>query len=68
MEEKILKVFRDRIVYYNKNKQYHNDIGPAVEWYDGDREWWINGNKISEAEFIQQKRDRMIKEIITKVV
>ena len=37
------KVYIDRIVYYNEYKLQHNEKGPAVEWYDGDKEWWING-------------------------
>lgn len=27
----------------NKKGEYHRIGGPAVEWYDGDMEWRING-------------------------
>ena len=24
----------------------HREDGPAIEWYDGDHEWWYNGVRI----------------------
>ena len=29
--------------YYNSLGQLHREYGPAVEYSDGDREWWQNG-------------------------
>ncbi len=29
--------------YYNKNGQFHRTDGAAIEWRNGDREWYING-------------------------
>jgi hypothetical protein len=34
-----------------KNDVYHREDGPAIEYWDGDREWWLNGEKLSEEEF-----------------
>ena len=31
-------------IWYNEQNQYHRDDGPAVEWADGSKEWWLNGN------------------------
>ena len=25
------------------NRDYHKEDGPAVEFSDGDKEWWLNG-------------------------
>ncbi len=33
--------------YYVKGK-LHRQSGPAVEWVDGDNEWYLNGEELSE--------------------
>jgi len=30
------------------NGQFHRKNGPAVEWANGSKEWWLNGKKITE--------------------
>ncbi len=37
------KEFNNRIEYLNKLGQLHRVNGPAVEWVDGTKSWWING-------------------------
>ena len=29
--------------YKNESGQYHRTDGPAIEWNDGDKVWFING-------------------------
>jgi hypothetical protein len=29
----------------NEQGQLHRLDGPAVEWWDGDKEWWLNGER-----------------------
>ena len=29
--------------WYNENGELHREDGPAVEWGDGSKEWYING-------------------------
>lgn len=31
--------------WFNEKGQLHREDGPAVECSDGDKEWWIDGNK-----------------------
>jgi hypothetical protein len=38
------KEYPDRIEYRNKLGQRHREDGPAVEFSDGTKEWWINGH------------------------
>lgn len=38
-------IFRVGSVYFHKNGIIHREDGPAVETYDGNREWWLNGKK-----------------------
>ena len=30
----------------NKKGQIHRENGPAVEYSDGHKEWWLNGKRI----------------------
>ena len=34
--------------YYNAAGRLHRVDGPAVEWHDGDLEWWLNGKSYTE--------------------
>ena len=34
---------KGNIRYYNKKGERHRLDGPAVEWIDGYKEWWVNG-------------------------
>ena len=40
------------------NGKYHREDGPAVEWGNGYKEWWIDGEKITEAEFNQLPQNK----------
>ncbi len=42
------KEFSNRIVYYNEKDQLHRLDGPAIEWNDGSKEWWINNERHRE--------------------
>ena len=43
--------------YYNAAKQLHRTDGPAVERNDGTKDWYINGEELTEAEFHQRVKD-----------
>ena len=34
--------------YYNAEGQYHREYGPAIEYPNGDKEWYLNDKKITE--------------------
>jgi len=36
------------IRWYNENGQQHREDGPAIEWADGTKSWWINGRRHRE--------------------
>lgn len=42
------------VVYRNAVGQTHRIDGPAIEWSDGEEEWWLNGVRYSEQEFHEQ--------------
>ncbi len=37
------RTFSDRVVYYNDKGEIHRLDGPAVEYTNGDKYWYING-------------------------
>ena len=37
------KVFDDRIEYYNDEGQKHREDGPAIEYVNGGKQWWLDG-------------------------
>jgi hypothetical protein len=37
--------------WYNEEGKYHRIDGPAIEWSDGYKEWWVNGVRYTEEEF-----------------
>ena len=40
----------DKFWYLNGN--LHREDGPAIEWADGRKEWWLNNERLTEKEFI----------------
>ena len=35
------------------NVNLHREDGPAIEWSDGSKKWYLNGQELSEEEFIK---------------
>lgn len=58
------KIFKDRIEYYDDLIQYHRTDGPAIEFYDGDKYWFIEGIEYTEQEFKLFRRSQTIKQIL----
>ena len=42
MKEYIVRVYENRTEWLNKEGKFHREDGPAVEWADGDKHWYIN--------------------------
>ena len=43
MIEYTVKVFENRTEWYNKNGKLHREDGPAIEYTDGSKYWYLNG-------------------------
>ena len=37
------------------NGKLHQEDGPAVEWPNGDIEWWLNNNKLTKRQLFSKK-------------
>jgi len=42
--------------YFNKTGQYHREDGPACEYADGSKFWYINGKHLTKAKFLARTR------------
>ena len=40
--------------YYNTAGQLHRTDGPAIEWADGDKWWFLNGKRITQEEHLRR--------------
>lgn len=45
MVEYKVQVFEDRTAWYNLDGQFHREDGPALEYKDGYKAWFKNGNR-----------------------
>lgn len=54
METYIVEVYSSGNRYWYQNDKLHRHDGPAVEFADGYRAWWIDGVQLTEKEFNQQ--------------
>ena len=52
------------IHYYNEQGQWHREDGPAVEWSDGDKEWWLNDIEYSEQDYNDYLLKKRLKRIL----
>ena len=43
---------REECTEWRRNGKLDREDGPAIEWYDGDMEWWLNGKEYTEADFL----------------
>lgn len=53
--------FKNRTVYYNKDWKLHREDGPAREWNDGQKEYWLDGRELPN---IKSTEELIIKLII----
>lgn len=44
MKKYKVKVYKDRTVWCNSEDQIHREDGPAIEYTNGDKYWYINGD------------------------
>ena len=44
-------IIEDRIEWRNAEGKFHCTDGPAIEYANGDKEWFLNGTRITEEEF-----------------
>jgi hypothetical protein len=53
MKEYTVKVYENRTEWWIKGK-LHREDGPAVEWVNGSKFWYLNSIRLSESEFLNK--------------
>ena len=56
MIEYKVRVHPDRTEWYNDQCQRHRLDGPAVEYNNGDKEWYLNDKQYTEEDFLKATR------------
>ena len=66
MKEYTVKVYDNGDKEWYLNDQRHRKDGPAIEWSDGSKAWFLKGVNYSEEEFFMktQSRDSLINKIV----
>jgi hypothetical protein len=54
MIEYVVKVYDNGDVMWCLNGKLHREDGPAIEYPDGRKSWYLNGKKLTEAEHAEQ--------------
>jgi|TARA_R110000851_G_scaffold79898_2_gene176069 hypothetical protein len=45
---------RHRIIFWQQDGELHRDDGPALEWPDGDRAWYLHGQRLAFDEWLDK--------------
>jgi hypothetical protein len=53
-------------IRWSQNGNHHRVDGPAIEWHNGYKEWYIKGEKYTEEEF--NKEMNPVKELTIKQI
>jgi len=48
--------------FWFKDGKPHREDGPAIEWTDGSKFWYVNGNELTEEEFNQWLEKKQLNE------
>lgn len=52
MEEYTVKVSKAGTIRWHKNGKLHRTDGPAIEYANGNKEWWVEGKEYTKEEFL----------------
>jgi len=55
MQEQYIWIDKYGDKFYYKDRAmsiYHRLDGPAIEYADGDKSWWVDGKRLTEQEFL----------------
>ena len=57
-----MKVDFDGTKYWSLNDKFHREDGPAIEYTDGEKEWWFNGKEVTWQQLFRQANGDLEKE------
>jgi hypothetical protein len=53
--------------WYNEKREYHREDGPAIEWADGTKCWYINGKNKEDGpavEFVSGEKNWLVNDLL----
>ena len=54
-KEYTVEVYPSGSNYWHFDGRLHREDGPAIEWANGDKEWYLHGEFLTELEFNSRK-------------
>ena len=63
MIEYKVKVYDNGTREWCLDGQIHREDGPAIEWADGGRSWFLNGKRVTEEEVMNPAKELTVAEI-----
>jgi hypothetical protein len=60
-----VKVYVDGSTYWYQNGKYHRLDGPAIEYANGDKSYYIEGKKYTEEDFNEQLNPPVCNKVVT---
>ena len=58
---------KDSDISWYKDGVVHREDGPACEWDDGDKWWWLNGQEYSEQDYKIAMRKSKLKKVLKQI-
>jgi hypothetical protein len=56
--------YEGNIFCFNDDGEYHREDGPAAEYANGYKEWWLNNIECTHQEYKIKMRSKKLKQII----
>ena len=67
-KEYIVRAYKSRTEWRNNEGQVHREDGPAVEYANGEKRWYINGQELTEQEFLSRNKKEFSMEEVAKAL
>ena len=62
-----VKVFKYGDKFWFLKDKLHREDGPAIEYADGDKEWWLNNVKYTEIEYLNKIKTKTCENKIVEI-
>ena len=58
---------KDNNIYWFKNGKNHREDGPAMEYVNGSKWWWLNNEEYSEQEWLIAARKFKLEKVLKNI-
>lgn len=57
-------IYKRENIYQNDKGYFHREDGPAIEYSDGEKQWWLNGVRYTEEKYKRKIRLKKLRQIL----